>query len=231
MKETNFEVRSYQITAKVKQAFSVLYLSDFHFNAYSRSVACWMLKQIAQRQPDIILLGGDYVDTRKGLNLLDFFLKNIPNPTNCFAVAGNHDYFFGINKIRNRLTTHGINWIDGSQRILTLGEMKIQISGNLHQRETTISSDFSILCAHNPRVLNGDLRDYQLAFAGHLHGSQVVLWQNKKGLFPGRLFYKWNFLGRKINDCTCYISKGLGDTLPIRFNCKKDVIFVEVQPA
>lgn len=230
MKATNFEIRKHQITAKVKQSFSVLYLSDFHFNAYSQAVAHWILEQVDKLKPDIILLGGDYVDTSKGLPVLEALLKGIASTSNCFAVAGNHDYFFGIEKIKSRLIKHGIKWIENDSTLIQLGATPIRINGNQIHSPISTGYDFSILCTHNPKVLNGDLSSYQLAFAGHLHGSQVVLWQNIRGLFPGKLFYKWNILGKRIKDCTCYISKGLGDTLPIRFNCKKDIIFVEVQP-
>ncbi|WP_020537709.1 metallophosphoesterase [Lewinella cohaerens] len=228
MRRDNFELREEQISAKVKHPFSVLYLSDFHFNAHSLTAAHWMLEQIDTLKPDIILLGGDYVDTRRGLNIFEFFLSNIPHPDNCFAVAGNHDYFFGINTLKKLLTNYGVTWIEKSFAFLNLKTIRIRIDGNLSQ--SAIDNDFSILCAHKPQVLNGELSNYQLALAGHLHGSQVVLWQNEKGLFPGRFFYKWNILTKKISGCTCYISKGLGDTLPVRFNCKKDAIFVKVRP-
>jgi len=228
----NYEIRKAQIRTKVKQPFSVLYLSDFHFNGWSHSVAAWMLAQIDALSPDIILLGGDYVDTPKVLKILEFFFKGISAHTHCFAIAGNHDYFFGINKVKKLLTDYGITWLENYTAIVASGAVRIRIDGNRCGDPTTAaSSDFAILCAHNPKILNGDLSGYQLALAGHLHGSQVVLWQNKKGLFPGRFFYKWNILHQKINDCACYISKGLGDTLPVRFNCKKDAIFVQVLPA
>ncbi|GEM_PF-3204035 len=37
-----------------------------------------------------------------------------------------------------------------------------------------------------------------------------------------------NILKEKIENCDYYISKGLSDTLPIRFNCSPEIIVVNV---
>lgn len=227
MRKIDFEVRKEQLLAKVKYPFSILYLSDFHFNGYSRDVAMWMIERVNELQADIILLGGDYVDTRKGLKELEFFLKGISGRENVFAIGGNHDYFFGISKIKKLFLNKGIEWIENDIVSIQLKGMQIQIDGNQLPKKSN-TNDFTILCVHNPKALNRDLNSYNVAFAGHLHGSQFVFWENEKGLYPGRLFYKWNVLSRNVEECFCLISKGLGDTLPIRFNCKKDMIFVEV---
>jgi predicted MPP superfamily phosphohydrolase len=92
----------------------------------------------------------------------------------------------------------------------------------------TNGADLNILCLHQPITLKPRKHPYQLVFAGHLHGSQFVFWQTPQGLYPGRWFYTWNRLQDWRDHCLYIISKGLGDTLPIRYNCKKDMIFVRV---
>jgi len=229
MRETDFELRKEEIRGNVSHSFSILYLSDFHFNRYSRAVAKWMIERVNELNPDIVLLGGDYVDTPKGLKELEFFLDGILKTEYVFAIGGNHDYFFGIRKIKELFLNKNVRWIENDSAYIKLNGMLIQIDGNQLQKNL-LAADFSILCVHNPKVLNNNLTPYSLAFAGHLHGSQFVFWENEKGLYPGRIFYKWNVLSRTIDNCICLISKGLGDTLPFRFNCKKDVIFVEIKP-
>jgi predicted MPP superfamily phosphohydrolase len=229
MRENDFEVRKESIFATVQQPFSILYLSDFHFNGWSGEVVKWMVDRVTELQPDIILLGGDYVDTRKGVQWLELFLEEILERKHVYAIAGNHDYFFGIKKIEKLFLDRDIVWIENEAISIQLKGMQINIAGN-RIKENTNSSDFSILCVHNPKVLNGNLETYYLAFGGHLHGSQFVFWENEKGLYPGKLFYKWNVLSKEKDECKCLISKGLGDTLPFRYNCKKDMILVEVKP-
>lgn len=230
MRKTDFELRKELFLAeKVQNPFSILYLSDFHFNGNSREVAEWMIARVNELQPDIILLGGDYVDTRKGMKELEFFLTGISERENVFAIGGNHDYFFGIGTIKKTFFNAGVAWIENDFALVHLKGMRIRIDGNQPQKNSNIN-DFAILCVHNPKVLNDNLRPYNLAFAGHLHGSQFVFWENEKGLYPGKLFYKWNVLSKEKDECKCLISKGLGDTLPFRYNCKKDMILVEVKP-
>jgi predicted MPP superfamily phosphohydrolase len=81
---------------------------------------------------------------------------------------------------------------------------------------------------HKPTDIKHFAERYNLAFAGHLHGCQFVLWKSNQKLFPGNFFYQFNILESIKNNCHYFISKGLGDTLPIRYNCKRDLIFIEV---
>ena len=222
-----FEIRRKECKAPAVSDFSVLYLSDFHFNKYSESITINIIRHINEMNPDIILLGGDYVDTKKGLKYFIKLLHFLSHRNNVFAVAGNHDYFFGIKTIEQVIVGNNIKWIEKKSILLNINDMVVQIDGNNLFRKNS-ESLFSILCLHKPINISHFKDNYDLAFGGHLHGCQLVLWQNNKGLFPGRLFYRWNLLETKLDNCQYIISKGLGDTLPIRYNCAKDMIFVNI---
>ena len=144
-----------------------------------------------------------------------------------FAIAGNHDYFSGISKVKDVILANNIIWIEKASYVLNFQGRNIQIDGN-QPGKALGNADFAILCLHKPIDVAPYQEKYNLVFAGHLHGGQFVFWQNKKGLFPGRFFYRWNILKAKIGNCNYYVSKGMGDTLPVRYNCKKDIIFVKV---
>jgi len=47
--------------------------------------------------------------------------------------------------------------------------------------------------------------------------------------FPGNLYYKQCFDRREINHTTLFVSKGLGDTLPLHWNAPKEVVLVTVR--
>ena len=222
------DIRREKYAAAVQQGFSILYLSDFHFNAYGQYLVDTLVPVIAALNPDIILLGGDYADSAKGLFYLDSFMSHLANRSHVFAVAGNHDYFFGLSKVQAIITRYGGTWIEKNTCLFTCKGNRIKIDGN-HPTSQVEEVDFSLLCLHQPIDITPFAANYHLVFAGHLHGCQVVLWQTDEGLYPGRYFYKWNLLHTSISNCKYFISKGLGDTLPIRYNCKKDVIFVEVE--
>ena len=204
----------------------VLFLSDFHFNKYSENTVKQLIDNIDQLKIDIILLGGDYVDTKKGLIHLERFLTKLSVKIGVFAVAGNHDYFFGIEKIKQLMVHNQVNWIEKDSIVFEFFGKTIRIDGNRLTTENNV--DFSILCMHKPIQFNKARYTYNLIFAGHLHGSQIVFWETEKGLYPGKLFYKWNQHKVHFGSCLMLISKGLGDTIPIRYNCNKELVLVNI---
>ncbi len=221
--DTGFEIRREKYFIRNGSPFSVLYLSDFHFNGHSSPICFLLIKTIQELNPTIILLGGDYVDSRQGLVYLDRLFFSLRQRKYVFAISGNHDRFFGQKKIKKIGKNHHIQWLDGGRVLIENDGINIEITDKINAKSP---ADFRILCLHKPQSI-GHSR-FNLVFAGHLHGSQFVLWKNKKGLFPGRFFYRWNILKSISADCHYFVSKGLGDTLPIRYNCPKDIIFLEV---
>lgn len=227
-RNADFEIRREQLVSARVADLSVLFISDLHFNSQSEDIVTRLYACVLSLSPSLILLGGDYVDNRKGLRYLERLLASIAPLAPVFAIPGNHDYFFGIGKIRSAVHAHEVVWLENSNSIIEINGSRIGIANNphIHSSEKT---DLNILCLHKPVDPEHFHLHYDLAFAGHLHGGQFVFWENRKGLFPGRLFYKWNIRKAVCGNCLYLVSKGLGDTLPIRYNCVKDVIFVKVK--
>lgn len=224
-----FEVRKEKYVLPINQDIKVLYLSDLHLNRYSTDLVHQLCLEIKKLNPNIILLGGDYVDTQKGLRHFEILLNALSSHKHIFAIAGNHDQWFGLEKLHPLFLKNKIVWLEQQSVALEIKGITVRIDGNLpHLSPNPV--DVSILCLHKPIDLSKYGYNYHLALAGHLHGCQFVFWQNRKGLFPGRFFYKWNRLKARIGTCLYLISKGLGDTLPIRYNCQKDFIFVTFTP-
>lgn len=221
----SFEVRVEHCTVDGAEDFSVLYLSDFHFNKHSQAITTKIVDKIQELDPSIVLLGGDYVDSKSGFLYLTILMKALSQRENVFAIAGNHDYFWGISAIQTIITDHNALWIEKKSVTLDVQNTRIQIDGNQPTNQPA-DAGFSILCLHRPINIAAYKNTYDLVLAGHLHGSQFVFWQSEQGLYPGRWFYKWNRLKMQYDGGQYLISKGLGDTLPIRYNCKKDVILV-----
>jgi hypothetical protein len=179
-----FEIRKYQYVSGSLSGIRILYLSDFHYNRFSTRRAQSIGDQIARLNPNIILLGGDYADSKGGMIHFNNMMASISHFKNICAIAGNHD--------------------------------------------RPNPAHLSILCLHKPIDPTTLAHHYNLIFAGHLHGSQIVGWHTKNGLYPGRWLYKWNRLSASIGAASYLISKGLGDTLPIRYNCRKDLLLVDL---
>lgn len=225
-----FEVRHVGCVAPTGPEFTVLYLSDLHLTRCSGPTVRRLEETIARLNPRVILLGGDYVDSTQGLQHFTQLVEGLAKREHVFAIAGNHDLFFGVQKIQQLIEAHNLVWLADKPVEIHIDGRRVQITGNI-ARERAAGVDFSILCLHQPVDLTAVHCHFDLAFAGHLHGSQVVLWRSAQGLFPGRFFYRWNRLQATVGKCLYLISKGLGDTLPLRYNCPKDVVFVTLTSA
>jgi hypothetical protein len=89
-----------------------------------------------------------------------------------------------------------------------------------------------ILLAHNPdALLDPALQQVDLAFCGHVHGGQILI----PGL--GALHTQGTHLSRRkpsgwfrYGQTTTYISRGLGEGVRLRFNCRPEVALVHVRP-
>ncbi len=220
-------VRCIDLSRQYHLGLRIVYLSDFHFNGFCHQKALDLAKIVCNLKPDLTILGGDYVDTLGGFAPFQNFLASISSCGKVFALAGNHDVLWGKRHFENLMMKNGICWLEMKSQILRIGAKTIKISGNIWKKESPIA-DFQILCLHKPMKLPEIHNPYQLVLAGHLHGGQLVLWENEKGLYPGRWFYRWNVLERQVGNCHYIISRGLGDTLPLRYNCPFEVILVEL---
>jgi uncharacterized protein len=206
-----------------QQPYRLLFISDLHLG-WRRSIKIvGDLITIAQtQQPDLILLGGDLVDRRAGLPLLQRLIQQLLPTAPLWAIAGNHDHWVGIKSVQQTVENAGGQWLDGQSIALPCG----QLDGGSPRR---YSSDHTarILCTHNPIAVE-QAQAYPLVFAGHLHGCQWVFWEQADRLYPGAWFYRWNGRRLRSGDTTLLVSCGVGDTLPIRWNCPREVILCQI---
>jgi len=227
------EFRNYSYPFGPLAGKRIVYVSDLHYHLLSHRRVSNNIQQVRRLKPDIILLGGDYVDTPLGLPHFQRFVASI-GAAPIFAIAGNHDKPY-LHRIRRIVEKAGATWIHNKSAILQLGMLRISIDGTRpalagpHEQSAYLS-DLSILCLHQPIDVAPLAHRYNLIFAGHLHGGQIVLWQTPAGLYPVRWAYRWNQLALQYGACRYLISKGLGDTLPIRYDCRRDVIVINFEP-
>lgn len=189
----------------------LLYLSDLHLTAWHGHVVDQVLELASRVAPKLVLLGGDLVDLPSGLAPLSRLVQGLRAPVR--AVPGNHDPLVGLDAIERAL---GTPWLERCR----LGELTVD--GVLHDPPG------DVLCAHHPTVFPRAVRSgYRLVLAGHLHGSQFVLAERRGLLYPGAWFYRWNGDRFEQGGSTLLVSRGVNDTLPLRWNCPRDVICLE----
>lgn len=207
----------------------LLYISDLHLKGPKSShIATEIIATARQSAPDYILLGGDMVDHAGGLSVLTETVRALREIAPVFAIAGNHDQFAGIDRVRAAAETGGAQWIEGQTLRLSRSDAtEVILHGNYIAPAN--SSAIQILCAHDPALFpQAAERNYTVVLAGHLHGGQIVFAEHSGHLFPGAWFYRWNGLKFTRGTTTMLVSRGVTDTLPIRWNCPREVLLCEL---
>lgn len=215
------DVRQESVLPESMKGIVIIFISDLHLNGYSGDLIKQLIESVRNERADLILLGGDYVDTSGGLVFLKQLFDSFADVP-VVGIMGNHDSFLGIYRIRHLGTKHKICWLEGGSFDLILQGNKL----NIHSSPTEFlpTTGFNILLLHKPIKPSLTPKGCQLVLAGHLHGCQIVLWEKGDQLYPGSYFYRNNFIRKRIKNGMYLISRGINDTLPIRYNCPREII-------
>jgi predicted MPP superfamily phosphohydrolase len=201
----------------------LLYASDLHLGHWwTRGVAGEIVELAARVRPDAILLGGDLADSGRGVGPLGTLVRQLSGVCPVYAVPGNHDRRAGMARVRECARSAGAVWLD--ERIAQIGS--IELHGNVVARGSHRRA--RVLVAHDPRVFaRAADAEFDLVLAGHLHGGQCVLVTVGGRHYPGALLSRWTgprFACDGERRATLLVSAGAADTLPVRWNCPREVL-------
>jgi predicted MPP superfamily phosphohydrolase len=202
----------------------VLFASDLHLRKNGPPHIVDGLVEIASKErPDLILLGGDLVDWRRSHQALESLVCRLSRVGTVAAIAGNHDRWIGVGAVRAAVLAGGGLWLEDAPWFLTADCV---VYGSCEQRIEAASHH--VLCTHHPGP-SGMGRHFDLTLSGHLHGGQFVFYEWRGRFYPGAFLYRWN--GLRFDDHngqTLLISRGVQDTLPLRWNCPREVLIVDI---
>lgn len=209
-------------------ACRLLYVSDIHLRrGRSDTLARQVLDAAADCRPDVVLLGGDLVDTDAELGRLRDLIGRLGGIAPVLAIGGNHDQRIGMPRVRAAVESGGGRWIHEGTARLMHGDRAIAISGPGGRGPG--DGDVRVLCAHNPRIWKVSRHaGYDLVLAGHLHGCQLVACEFRDRLFPGAFLYPFCCLNDRCGSTRLVVSRGVSDLLPIRWNCPREVVLCHV---
>jgi len=230
--------------------FSIALLSDFHYDPhFSIHPIRAAIKLVAQIQPQLIVLTGDFVsvpnigDSKLGAAAAEpcaQLLRRMQAPYGLWAVMGNHDYYTDPDHVTSVLRAEGINvlanqsspiesngarfWLAGVDDILG---RTADLDAALHN---VPAEEATILLAHEPDYADRVARHpVDLQLSGHSHGGQVRL------PFIGPLYLpdlarKYIRGLYKIGQLTLYTNPGLGTVeVPVRLNCPPEVTLLTIR--
>lgn len=211
-----------EIVANIGAGKRLLFASDLHLKGNGPCHIVDGLLEIAWRKrPDVVLLGGDLVDRTNGLEALQLLVRRLSRVAAVCAVAGNHDRWIGLGRVRDTVVGGGGRWLEDAPWFLNAD---CAVYGSREQ--PVQAARYHLLCMHHPIA---STRPFNLTLSGHLHGGQFVFYQRQGRLYPGAFLYRWN--GLRFDDQygrTLLVSRGVQDTLPFRWNCPREVILVDI---
>ena len=206
----------------------LVYASDLHCREGSRRATAQLIHAAREIRPDVIVLGGDLADSGGGLALLVETVAGLRASAPVWALAGNHDHFVGLRAVRSAVERGGGDWLgERSARLHRPGRIPIYLDGAIP--ESAVTGRGRILCAHDPKIFpEAAALGYPLVLAGHLHGGQIVCAERNGRFFPGAWFYRWNGTRFELGQSTLLVSRGVSDTLPLRWNCPREILLCEL---
>lgn len=240
---------------KIPSAFSgtkLVFVSDIHFGTlFDRERTTALVERINKLQPDIILLGGDYVSgsNTKVWNktgddsLITCFeeLGKLKAISGIFGVLGNHDHWQNAGLARKCMAGAGIELIENKGVWITKGKDRIRLGGVGDYWEgkqdlgpvlkVATTKDFVLLVSHNPDYLeNIEAKAIDLMFSGHTHGGQMSLFGLWEPLVPSQYGQKYRTGVINKGITTLVVSNGAGLIKPaVRFFARPQIIIVELE--
>jgi predicted MPP superfamily phosphohydrolase len=236
-----------QIAAPLGSASTlrIAFASDFHAGPMtSDQVLAAATDTLASTQPDLLLLGGDFVSLRsRYIARIAERLAEVPAPAGRFAVLGNHDHWAGGDEVAGALEQAGIAVLTNGNRRLPAPFEEVTVCGlDDHiagypdaDRAFAGASRIRLLLMHSPSgLLDLQRHSFTVAFAGHTHGGQIALWNGYPVYVPRGQLSRRYCAGRFSldEDCVLLVSRGVGcSTVPLRWNAPAEVHLCSVQGA
>ena len=233
----------------------IVFVSDIHHGeALSIERVQKLVQRVNELQPDIVILGGDYISLdEKYIKPVFSELHKLKSKYGVFGVMGNHDYFVNGDLSRKMMVTNGIKQCDNKSYWVKINKDSIKIGGvddpggSTPTIDSTVydvkKADFCILISHRPeyiKELKTDLIDVTLS--GHTHGGQVTLFGLWSPILPSdnsswasisltKESQKYSYgLTHPQANMQSYITSGIGTRSPhFRFFRRPEIAVLELK--
>lgn len=232
--------------------FRIVQVSDLH-NAEIGEGNEKLLTTLQDAQPNIIVLTGDLIDSRKTkVDVALEFAEQAMQIAPCYYVTGNHEARVQeYTALKEGLTSLGVVVLEDTstkielngesitligvndpsfQTDYLLGDAETVMRGTL-SRLTDETDGFTLLLSHRPELFDIYVEfGIDLVFSGHAHGGQFRLpfiggvFAPNQGFFP-----KYDGGMFVQGNTSMLVSRGVGNSIiPFRINNKPEVILIEL---
>jgi uncharacterized protein len=226
----------------------VAFLSDLHVGSpyWGLSRLHELVLKVNAEQPDLILLGGDYLinDIWFGEHVeadpIASELAQLRAPLGVFAVLGNHDWWNNGEKVRAAFEAHGVTVLDDEVRRIHFKGKSFCLLGVRDETERLRSAEKELDLAlpgmpllvlmHEPDLFADFDERATLTLAGHTHGGQVDLPLIGRGIVPSR--FGSRFAAGQIieNGRHLFVTTGVGTSIiPVRFRVPPEIALLTLR--
>lgn len=219
------------------QNFKVVFVSDIHSGPFvSQKKIAGFVERINAQNPDIIILGGDFIEDEPEYITPCFEeLKKLKAKMGIYAVIGNHDALKSYNKTYKAIEGSGIMPLENDAEWININEQKIKLGGvtwngiedpDIKPTIGDVSdNDLVIIASHIPDFAEKIQTDkIDLMLSGHTHGGQVTLLGLYAPYIPSDYGQKYRTGLVRTDKTTVLVSNGLGTSfLPIRLFARPQI--------
>lgn len=223
---------------------TLVQLSDLHMGGPRDVVRLRIaLELVAQVQPDVVVLTGDYVrEDARTIDMAIPLLKDLSAPLGVYAVLGNHDLWSDRQVVTAGLAAAGITVLDNQGLELASGDRSLYLAGlddawsGTPDLAAALADNMDggavVLLVHEPDLGQAIATEdaVWLLLSGHSHGGQVRL-PGRGALVLPDYAHKYQ-QGLYTNGAGwIYVNRGLGTTsIPIRLGCRPEVTVITLYP-
>lgn len=229
------KITRYTIVASELKNTKIIFAADFHLAPYDTSRIKNIITAINNEHPDLIILGGDYVKghqkrTAMPIEQIAHHLGKLSAPLGTFAVLGNHDNWYGKDKIITALENQNITILDNSnhrlKNLTLVGVSDLATDKPDFIKAFKNASAPAILITHSPDTFPQSPKTL-LTLAAHTHGGQINLPIIGAPVVPSKFNSRYNKGLIKENNKTMIVTTGLGTSIrPLRFNTPPEIVVI-----
>ncbi len=218
-------------------ALKIAFASDLHAGPTTHpSVLDEAFAALAAAEPDVLLLGGDYVFLSADyIEEVSRRLAQLPRPPlGIFAVMGNHDLWADDAQIARALERAGARVLV-NERVevgsIALVGLDDPWTGARVTPPFLDDDAVRVLLVHAPEaMLYLTEAKFDLALCGHTHGGHIALPGGVPIVVPGPASRRFAHGRYDLDNGTLIVSRGVGSTeVALRLNADPDILVVTLR--
>lgn len=237
------EVNHYTLQDSDLKGVKIVFAGDFHVKPHQKRKISDIVSLINQEKSDIVLFVGDFVSGHN--EKMTMPMENIAKELGkinakygIYTVLGNHDVWYGAEKITELLHENGIRVLANENIKVRIKDKTVFIAGikDLLTEKPDISKALEhtkvpvILLSHSPDIFPELKGKVNLILAGHTHGGQVRIPFWGPIVTSSQYGSKYSQGLIEENGMRLITTRGIGTSLlPIRFACVPEIIVIEFE--